>query len=363
MENKWIPERIRRLEAYQPAEGECAIRLDANESPFAPTDEMRKAFAAALNEVQFQRYPEPAASGLISAYSEKYRLPPELIVAGNGSDELISLICTAFLLPGDRMAVTAPDFSMYAFYGNLAGAEMVTFEKDRDLCIDSEKLVRFVKENRVRLLIFSNPCNPTGRLLSRKEVYTVVRETEALVVVDEAYMEFCEEGESVLPLIGGGEHPNLIVLKTLSKAYGFAAARIGFAVGERAIAEAIRKVKSPYNLNAVSQKLGEVMLSFSETAKKNIHVIKENRSALERALTKGEGDGAYRLYPSATNFVLLRFKDTANGTGSERAKEMFESLKREGILVRYILGDCLRITAGTEKENDALLSAFFAHIA
>lgn len=131
------------------------------------------------------------------------------------------------------------------------------------------------QRERVRLLIFSNPCNPTGRLLSRKEVCTVVRETEALVVVDEAYMEFCEEGESVLPLIGGGEYPNLIVLKTLSKAYGFAAARIGFAVGERAIAEAIRKVKSPYNLNAVSQKLGEVILSFSETAKKNIHVIKK----------------------------------------------------------------------------------------
>ena len=360
MENKWIPERIRRLEAYQPAEGECRIRLDANESPFAPTEEMRDAFDEALREVPFQRYPDPAAAALREAFAGRYGLSSGNVVAGNGSDELIFLICTAFLLPGDHMAVTAPDFSMYAFYGSLVGAEIVTFEKDDNLCMDADRLTAFLREENVKLVILSNPCNPTGQLMRREEMLSVIRQTDALVIADEAYMEFCGEGESVLPFCG--EYPNLIVLKTLSKAFGFAAARLGFAVGNTELIEAVRKVKSPYNLNAVSQKLGEIILSFAVIAESNIQKIRESKAALECALEREARKAHYRVYPSATNFVLLRFADTDGAAGAARALAMFEALKRDGILVRYILGDCLRITAGTEQENEALLCSFFAHL-
>ncbi len=360
MENKWIPERIRRLEAYQPAEGACRVRLDANESPFAPTEEMRDAFAEALRDVQFQRYPDPSAAALREAFAGRYGLSSDNVVAGNGSDELIFLICTAFLLPGDRMAVTAPDFSMYAFYGSLAGAEIVTFEKNDNLCMDADRLTAFLTEEKIKLVIFSNPCNPTGQLMHREEVLSVVRRTDALVVADEAYMEFCGEGESVLPFCG--EYPNLIVLKTLSKAFGFAAARLGFAVGNTELAEAVRKVKSPYNLNAVSQKLGEIMLSFAGIAESNIQKIRQSKAALECALKKEECRAHYRVYPSETNFVLLRFADADGSAGAARAAAMFGALKRDGVLVRHILGDCLRITAGTAQENEALLCSFFAHL-
>ena len=340
--------KIRDLKPYEPIQGDYAIRLDANESFRRPTIALLAKITKAVAGVGFNRYPDPFARELCRSFADFYGVHEENVTAGNGSDELISVILAAFLMKGEAVMTLSPDFSMYRFYSSLDETKCLEYQKKADFSVDVDELISRVKEYDVKALIFSNPCNPTGRGMTRDEVRRLVRSVNALVVLDEAYMDFWDQ-----TMLGEAENcDNLIILRTLSKAFGMAAVRVGFAVANASLTGAIRSVKSPYNVNACSQRIGAVLLKEKEWVRSCIEEIKASRSELLDLLRRVERNNRDKIAvcDSVTNFVLVR---TA---GCDR---VYEELLREGIVVRQ-LGDCLRITAGTTEENFEFIRKFEA---
>ncbi len=338
-------EKMRELTPYEPIEGEYRVRLDANESCFVPDAELFQEMTEAAASVAFNRYPDPYARKLCGAFAALYGIPETAVTAGNGSDELIGLICGSLLQKGDRLLTLAPDFSMYRFYGEIFENPVDVLEKEADFSINVDKVIRYVREKDVKVVIFSNPCNPTGRGLSREEVRRLVSGVEALVVLDEAYMDFWDQ--SLLSEVL--EHDNLILLKTCSKAIGMAALRVGFAVAGPVLTRALQAAKSPYNVNAVSQAMAACVLEKRELLERcrdalvhSVRELREGLSALAERFSVLE-----EVYPTCTNFVFLR---------SARAKEIHRALLERSVAVRCFDG-FLRITAGSPEENRTLLKA------
>ncbi len=252
-----LNDKIKNLAPYYPIEGNYSVRLDANESFLHLSDDMLEKFKHEIDRLAFNRYPDPVASRAVKAFASYNNINPKLVTAGNGSDELISIIINAFLMKGEVVLTTSPDFSMYAFYSQLAENTIEVYEKDENFEIDIDKLILKAAETKARMIIFSNPCNPTTLGIKKSDVKKLIALTDALVVIDEAYMDFWDQ--SVLDCVE--QYDNLIVLKTCSKAISAAAIRLGFAVACKTLTTAIRAVKSPYNMNALTNIAGEIIYS------------------------------------------------------------------------------------------------------
>ena len=340
-----LNEKLKNMVPYEPISGNYAIRLDANES-FLPLDrEIQAELAKKLTEIPFNRYPDPLAAEVCRQFADYYGISADYVTAGNGSDELISVIVGTFLSKGDKLLTVMPDFSMYGFYADLAGVTVITQEKNEDLNIDVDALIKTVKREKADCIMFSNPCNPTGQGLSREEVRRLVTSVDCLVVLDEAYMDFYTES-----LMGEAEqYDNLIILRTCSKALGLAAVRLGFAVANQTLTAVIRAAKSPYNVNSITQAYGSVVLSHKDKEQEALQKILASREELYAALVSLQEKYRCfdRIYPTVTNFVLVE---------TSHAKEWFDALKERSIVVR-LMGNRLRITAGSSDENKAVLDA------
>lgn len=340
-----LNDKIRDLQPYEPLSGDYKIRLDANESfQRLPESIMATALHAMLG-ADLNRYPDPAAASLCSAFARYYDVPAENVAAGNGSDELISVIFQSFLQKGDTYATVDPDFSMYDFYGYISECRGITIEKGQNWNIDVDKVIETCNNENVKLLIFSNPCNPTSLGLKREEVRRLLGGVSALVVLDEAYMDFWEESM----LAEFRNYDNLLILKTCSKAFGLAALRVGFAVGDEKLIRAIKAVKSPYNVNTVSQKMAEVVLLCRGECDAAFRRILLSRDELQRGLNElaARFPEQMQVMESVTNFVVLK---------TPRAEELFRSLLDASIAVRWFEKmSALRITAGSTSENAAVL--------
>ena len=345
-----IPKKVRDLEEYRPNMTPCRVRLDANESPFLPSKAVVDELAAAVYSIDFNRYPDPYATELVKAFSKIYGVNSDNVVAGNGSDELISLIAGGLIENGDTVAVVLPDFSMYEFYSTLAGANAVKFIKNDSFEVDFTKLFDAVSETGAKLVIFSNPCNPTGFVCPREDVEAFIKKTDALVVVDEAYMEFSAKSESVIDLVE--KYDNLIVLKTMSKAYGAAALRLGFSISGAEISSALRKIKSPYNVNTVSQVFGKIILSHYDEISERIAEIRQNLVYLCEGVEAIKTDKIERVCPTAANFVYIKM------SSPEDAKDVFDALMSRGVAIRLMKGEYIRVCVGTRAECDIFLKEF-----
>ncbi len=337
-----LNEKVKNLTPYEPISGTYEIRLDANESFLEVPQRIAEEMQMALRTTALNRYPDPMATGLIKGFANYFNVDYNCVTAGNGSDEIISVIMNAFLQKGDKILTLEPDFSMYRFYAEIAECESVKYQKDENLDVNIDDVITIANKENVRIVIFSNPCNPTSRIIAKDQIKKLINNTDALVVLDEAYMDFAGD-ES---LLGEFEnYDNLIILKTCSKALGSAALRLGFAVCNKTLTNVIRAVKSPYNVNSVSQALGEVLFSHPDYIDACIKTVVNSKTELYNELVKIKSDKIERIYESHTNFVFMKVKN---------AKEVFEKLKNCGIIIRN-MGDYLRITAGTEYENRQLL--------
>ncbi len=344
--NKYISPRMAAMKEYVPNTDVYRIRLDANESPFLPDAETRQKIAEAVAGVSFNRYPDPLATEAVKKYGEYIGVPSDLITPGNGSDELINVIIQGFFSHGDKLYITPPDFSMYEFYAQLKELDIVTFDRpDSMYKIPCDELIKDINDKKPRAVMFSNPCNPLGQAYSREEILRLAGSVDALCIIDEAYMDFY--GDSAAADVS--DFDNLIVLRTASKAAGFAAARLGFAVTNSELTAVIRKVKSPFNVNSLTQAAACVVLSDPEKLKSVTETIVNERKYLEAKLAAVCKDGGFELIPTVSNFALLRGKN---------AVKVFEALKKEGIAIRCLKGEYLRITAGTRAENDDFLASF-----
>lgn len=320
------------------------IRLDANESYADMPDEMKNKVLAEINAQAFNRYPDPASSALCKAFADYYGLYASNVMAGNGSDELISIICSALLPRRSKILLLSPDFSVYKIYANLYEQNVVTVEKDEELNTTADAIIDAAKKNSVDLIMFSNPCNPTGQGIVASEVEKIVASVDCAVCVDEAYMEFWEENETVLPLIN--KYDNLVVLKTCSKAFGMAGFRLGFAVGGDNMISLFKKAKMPYNVSALTQAAGLVALKNREYLKNMTAQMISRKKKLYNSLKELESP-IFKVFDTKTNFVFVK---------TPMAKELHAYLIKNNIVVRYTAPDYLRITAGTRGENDLLKS-------
>ena len=294
-----LPEKLKNLPKYDPVTEIYRVRLDANESFLEMPEDIKKEILEAVSKVEFNRYPDPNATELCRKFGELFDVKPELLTAGNGSDELISIIVPNFLGEGDTMLTILPDFSMYTFYTRMVGARAEALNKDENMKITPEQIIAKAAQCNARLLVFSNHCNPTAVIMSREDILKVVGAVDAMVVVDEAYMEFTEG--SVLNEIENYE--NLIVLKTCSKAFGMAAIRLGFAAANARITNILKTLKAPYNVNSMTQAAGCVILSHREYLENCTARIKESvRSLYQEMKTLAEKKkDIQRLYPTATD--------------------------------------------------------------
>ncbi len=338
-------EKLKALTPYAPAEAEGMIRLDANESFLPLPEDALREVGEALSRVEFNRYPDPAAKELCKAFAEYYGVPAECVAAGNGSDELITVLFSGFLQKGEAYATVEPDFSMYSFNGFVQEARHVALQKTADFQLDIDKLIETCNNEEVKLLIFSNPCNPTSVVCPREELRRLVRGVKALVVLDEAYMDF--SGQSLLPEVQ--EYENLVILRTCSKAIGMAALRLGFAVARKELISAVRAVKSPYNVNTVSQLLGTAVLRRKDALERARREILRSQNALVSDLKQLEKrfSGRFRLMPGETNFAALVLPE---------GEALYRFLWEQGIAVRYT-GGLLRVTCGKTEENKAFCAA------
>ncbi len=345
-------EKVRELEPYEPITGNYRIRLDANESFYAMPEVIREEMKAVIDTLPFHRYPDPSAKKLAAAFAAFYDIAAENVTVTNGSDEVLYLLASAMLQRGSRVMVTEPDFSMYRFYSFLSENEVIAFQKDDNLQINVDELIQAVNETKADMLIFSNPCNPTGQGITAAEARKLVRSVNALVVLDEAYMDFWHESL----LREAADYENLIVLKTASKAVGAAAIRSGFAVANKTLTRALQAVKSPYNVNTLTQEMGTVIYRHKELLQERCIQIVENTKHLYESLLalKEQYKMPVEIAEPCANFVFMR---------AEFAKEIYEYLLNNGIAVRFFKNPCaLRITAGSEEENQELLRCLEKYI-
>lgn len=336
-----LPDKIQNMELYQPVTENLPIRLDANES-FIPMEKaLLDEISAAVAALPLHRYPDPCAAEVCRLAAEYFGTSVESTVAGNGSDELISIILSTLLPRGGRLLVCDPDFSMYRFYAALYECKPLSCNRQNGLP-DLQELCRAAQT--ADALILSNPCNPTGQGISRQEMLSIVRSTSALCIIDEAYMDFWDQ--SIITEIERNQQ--LIVLKTCSKNIGLAGIRLGFAFAHPELAAVLRAVKSPYNVNAITQVIGRIVLSHPETLRRNTERILDAKRTLLRRLseTLPQWDNV-SITDTAANFLLLTLPNP------ERTHQL---LRERGIAVRLLPG-ALRITAGAPEETDALISA------
>lgn len=342
-----LPEKLRNLDAYVPVSNRCKVRMDANESFLNLPDEIRHEISVGVSRIEFNRYPDPLATELCEKFANYYHVPADAVVAANGSDELLFLLTTCFSDAGDVLLTVKPDFSMYGVYAELAGMQVAVYEKNDRLEIDADALIAAAKAQKAKMVIFSNPCNPSSLLTSKETVLRIVEGLpDCLVVVDEAYMEFAEG--SVLQQVQ--DYANLLVLKTFSKAFGLAAARLGFAVSNQTIINALKAAKSPYNVNTMSQVVGSILLDHTAYIDECILLIKESRDALFGQLQAlaGQYPQIKTVQNTRSNFVYVTMDNAAAAC---------EALRAQDIAIRGYKDDHLRIAAGSEQENDAVVNA------
>lgn len=340
-----IPENIRTLVPYEPVTPDFRVRLDANESFLKPPASLISQFQQALTTLDWNRYPDASATALCEAFGRYYRVDPKAVVAFDGSDEVLALMSATFHT-GGKLAVFAEDFSMYRQYAQTYGASCIVLPKEPDLTIQVDRVLQQIRDEGITALLFSNPCNPTSLGLPKREVLRLVEGTDALIILDEAYMDFWDPQESLLDCVG--RYENLILLKTCSKALGMASIRLGFALSPQ-FAKVYKAVKSPYNVNAVSQVFGTILLNHPALLEDARRQLISSRQMLQRELEvlAEEYPTVFPVvYPSCTNFIYLE---------TPYAAEIHQKLQQRSVSIRKMNGH-LRITAGSEEENHILLT-------
>ncbi len=328
------------------------IRLNSNESPVELKKDKFNYLKYTLENIELNRYPDSNSDALREAYSKYAEVKKENIIAGNGSDEMLNLVISKNISKGDKILTLSTDFVMYDFYTNINEGEVIKYNLDLDKGFNIDDFINLALVNDVKIILFSNPNNPTGYGFTIKDIRKILNTfKDKVVLVDEAYYEFY--GESVISLIN--EYKNLLVTRTLSKAWGLAALRIGFLIGNEELIEELSKYKTPYNISSLSQEIAKIYLEDSKELLNNIKIIISERERLYKVLKEVEEEvfNKYKeykikVYNSKGNFIY----------GKTTIKDkLIKSLEEEDIKIRYFQDNSFRITIGLEEENTKVSKA------
>jgi histidinol-phosphate aminotransferase len=344
MAPEFVRQTIREMTGYTPGEqpepGERIVKLNTNENPYPPSDRVMQALAAIGGET-LRRYPNPTADLFRDAAAKLHGVTRDHILAGNGSDDILTIATRCFIPPGGTLAFPEPTYSLYTVLAKLEEARPLPtpWECDWSLPVDA------LANSGASAIYLANPNAPSGTFVSPLKIAELARNFPGLLLVDEAYVDFADD--NCLSLVD--QFPNLVISRTLSKAYSLAGLRFGYAVAQPEVIAQMMKVKDSYNCDALSIVAATAALEDQAYARGTWANIKSERTRVTAELTALGWD----VLPSQANFVLATVP-------SGRGEEMYLGLKEQGILVRYFelpgLQDKLRITIGHSHENNALLA-------
>lgn len=322
---------------------ESVLKLDGNENPYGPS---QRALDALARERGYHHYPDPEQRAVRTAIGAWLDVPPEMVVCGLGSDDLIDLLLRAVVAPGDGVVNCPPTFGMYPFSTEVVGGRLIDVPRREDWSLDVDAVIAAAAD--ARLIFVASPNNPTGTRTSRKELLALL-DAGALVVLDEAYIEFAGVEHSAVKLVA--EHDNLVMLRTFSKWAGLAGLRAGYGVMTPALAEVLMRIKQPYNLNVAAASAVLASLEDADALLARAARIVETRERMAEAL---RSVGWIAPETSEANFLLCRLDGVD-------AKEVRDRLRERGILVRWFdtpaLRQCLRISVGRDEDTERLVTA------
>lgn len=334
-------ESIRSLEPYVTNPTVCSVKLDANEGDKDLYLDLLKKLGE--SDITLNYYPDDSYSELKKEINNYIGYEPKNITVGNGSSELLDLCVKTFVDKDETILSLDPTFSMYSIYAQVFSAKYIGAKAEEDFKLNVDSIIKDIKENNPKLIILCNPNNPTGSVLTKEEVRKIVKSTDALIALDEAYMEFGDESliDEVM------DYDNLLIVKTVSKAFSLAGIRMGYIVANEDIITSIEKVRAPYNLNSLSTYITTEALRQKERMFDYVKNIKEEREKIYKALV----DLGVKAYPSGANFVFFK-SDIDN---------LQKKLVDKDVLIRKFSGKLdgyYRVSVGTKEQNEKFLEAF-----
>lgn len=335
---------VRQMSGYTPGEqprpGQRIVKLNTNENPFPPSDKVMAAIRNIEPET-LRRYPNPTAEPFRRAAARLWEVSPDMILAGNGSDDILTIATRTFIDAGGALACVEPTYSLYPVLAKLQDAVLKPVNWPADYSLPIDALLK-VKADAIYL---ANPNAPTGTRVPPAAVADLARQFDGLLLVDEAYADFADE--HCVELVR--DHANLVISRTLSKAYSLAGLRFGYAIAQAPVIEQMMKVKDSYNCDAISIAAATAAIEDQAYAQARWADVRNERRRVTNVLT----ELGWEVLPSHANFVLATPPEG-------RGREMYLGLKEHGILVRYFdlpgLNDKVRITIGSSQENNALLA-------
>lgn len=322
---KYLRKEIKGLNAYEVINRDYRVKLDANEGV---------EWIDGLN-----RYPVDRSDKLREKLADKLDKSPDELVLGNGSSELIELMMKAYLEAGESVVSFSPSFSMYKIFTIIHKGKYADYPLDDMERLNVDGFIDFVNEKKAKLVILGNPNNPTGTLIPKEDILKIVKSVDAMVILDEAYIEFSDfpKGDDTR------EFENLVVLRTFSKAMGLAGIRLGYMIANKETISYINRVKSPYNVNVLTQEMGLKALEDDSATGENIEMIKRERERMKKFLE------ANAIKPLSSEANFLFFSATEN---------IFNALMEKAILIRKFGGELegyYRLTIGTPEENNIVI--------
>ena len=335
------------MHGYTLVQPACPVKLNQNECPFDVPDEIKREVLDEAMGRNWGRYPDFVPTEVKTRLGERHGLGPDHILVGNGSNELIQATFLAAVGRGDRVVLSVPTFTVYALMNTVMDGDLCQVLLKEGLTFDVDRLAEEAAKPRTKLVILCSPNNPTGSMITPEEVARIATTATGLVVVDEAYFEFC--GVSSIGLL---EHfSNVIITRTFSKALGAAGLRLGYLMAHPDLVQEIEKVKLPYNVNLISLIAAKRIIQEQALIKERSAFICSER---QRVFDQLEAISGIRPYPSYANFILFEVDRSVHA--------IFQGLIEQGVLIRDVsrypmLDKAMRVTIGTREENEAFLEA------
>lgn len=351
---KITPEKLLRAElanmqAYQVPDSTGLIKLDAMENPYAFPKALKQQWLEELKSVELNRYPSPQASELKKTFRKAFSLSPKLeLMFGNGSDELIQLLIMAVAKPGASILTVTPSFSMYKLVAEYVGINVIEVPLQQDnFALQLDLLLTEIQTHKPAVIFLACPNNPTGTLWPRDQIEEIIKQATGMVVIDEAYSPFASY--SMMPLVE--RYPHALMMRTVSK-MGLAGLRLGWMLGDAQWMGELNKMRLPYNINTLTQASANFCLQNISVFNQQAKQICQQREDLSKAMQLMDN---LQVFPSEANFILFK---VLSGT----ANKVYENLLNNKIIIKnvsnnHLLENCLRVTVGTEEENQAFIKA------
>jgi histidinol-phosphate aminotransferase len=335
------------MEGYHSPQVNVRVRLNTNESPFAPPIAWQELLADDVASIEFHRYPDRSARQLRTAIGALHGVGPEQIFVANGSNEVLQTLCLTYGGSGRSAVTFEPTYALHSHIARISGATVHSYDRRADFSLDPEVVANAIRLHQPELLFLCSPNNPTGLCEPRELIESCVEDAPGIVIVDEAYGQFAPR--SAIELVN--DQRDVVVVRTYSKTWAMAAARLGYLVGPAAIVAELEKVVLPYHLDAMKQSAGLLALRFEHEMRARVEQLVAERNRVTAALRTLPID----VWDSASNFILFRPQN-------HDANVVWQGLVDRSVLVRNCaswprLEGCLRVTIGTPEEDDLFLAA------